>query len=56
MLVKLATSSIAEDPHCGVTVKYDEATRLPSLIKGGCWWFNPDTLWSIEVREIRIYK
>jgi hypothetical protein len=51
-----ATSSIAENPHCGITVKYDDATGLPSLIKGGCWWFIPDTLWSIKVRELRIYK
>jgi hypothetical protein len=51
-----ATNSIAENPHCGITVRYDEPTGLPSLIKGGCWWFIPDTYWAIEVREIRIYK
>jgi len=51
----IAKSEIAANRECGVKVTYDEATGLPSLIEGGCW-FIPDTYWSIKVRDLRFHK
>ena len=52
---KVARRSIADNPECGVNVKYDAPTGLPTLIEGGCW-FIPDAYWAIKIRDIRIEK
>jgi hypothetical protein len=52
-IFEVARRSIAGNPECGVNVKYDAATGLPSLIEGGCW-FIPDTYWAIKILDIRI--
>jgi hypothetical protein len=54
-IFEVAKRSIAENPPCGVNVKYDAATGLPILIEGGCWYIL-DTYWAIKVRDIRIVE
>jgi hypothetical protein len=52
-IFEVARRSIAENPECGVNVKHDAPTGLPSLIEGGCWFIH-DTYWAIRISDIRI--